>query len=51
MNMKIVTIKVKNLSSSPKQENEQLKSNIKKELNLKKIWFKSFKKQKKKIRG
>ena len=57
MNVKIVTINVKklenlqNILTQTEQKNKQLKSDINNSLNLKKIWLKSYKKQKEKIRG
>ena len=57
INVKIVTINVKelenlqNILTQTEQENEQLKSDKNNSLNLKKIWLKSYKKQKEKIRG
>ena len=57
MNVKIVTMDVKkmenlqDLLTQTGPKNKQLKSYIKNGLNLKKIWLKSYKKQKEKIRG
>ena len=51
INVEIVKMEyLQDLLTQTGQENEQLKSNIKNGLNLKKIWWKSYKNKKENIR-